>query len=550
VSAEGQFGRPIALMSGDPSPLPRLAFVDEPCPGEAGGCSLSGDRACAPLLVDSLAPLTALKDDSALEPSFSIECLEVRQARGLAAPTPSATDLEAAVTRFRFHDLALIRAPAAGADAWTWQAGDRDGTIEPGGVIGGNLLASFAIAFRTPIGGEPRVAIYGEFPGSDRDLADQGRAFMPVQFPGRLLGYDIHDVCDVGGEDCKTGGFNAQALRPNVALRRTRMVLDACMAPPPCNVRYLPQADPFAPGDCDQSIGPTSDTECADADDPVTGGTEATLLVATGVPDLVLFDDSAIRMFGDLDALPLCDAIVSETRACLVDRDGELAVSGWAPAAGLHRLRVRALALVPGLTSTRGEPPCERAQLRREGVRRQCIRFANAFEDEGDIVSTTPPYSGRDDSDDIEDPSNSSLAVLGEVAVVGDAPDPAAWIAATVLPASHPLPLSVRRDTSPEALQLDGLLGTVLLRDTLAILDYTDPNPGVRLSCLDPRSGNCLVAPDCERDAQPACCHGLPLNLLVDFIVKGQVDTCCTALSVGELAEIQELGHCLGHSAL
>jgi hypothetical protein len=555
IVAEGQFGRPFSLMSGDPSPLPRLAFVDEGCPGEAGGCTLAGERACAPLLIDSLAPLSALKDDGGDDgPRFSIECIEVRQARGLAAPTPSATDLEAAVTRFRFHDLPLVRAPAAGTDAWTWLAGDANGQIDPGGVLGGNLLESFAVALRTPRVGEGRIAIYGEFPGSDRDLADQGRAFIPVQFPGRLLGHDIQDVCDIGGEDCKTGGFDAQALRPTVALRRTRMVLDACMAPPPCTVTYAPHPDdPFEPGTCGQATGPGTLEACVRADDPARGGTQATLLVATGVPDLVVFDDSAERMFGPLDALPDCGAIGPDTRACRVDPPGEpaglLAVAGWPIAEPLVRLRVRAVALLPGLTSSRGEGPCERMRLRRIGLFNQCSRFVEAFDAEGDIVNTIPPYSGRDDSD-ADDPSDSALAVLGEAMVAADAPDPAGWIPTTVLPASHALTLSVRRDVVPEALQLDGLLGTVLLRDTLAILDYTDPNPGVRLSCLDPRSGDCLVAPDCSRDAQPACCHGLPLDLLVAFIVDGADETCCSALSAGELAEIQELGHCLGVAAL
>ena len=118
-----------------------------------------------------------------------------------------------------------------------------------------------------------------------------------------------------------------------------------------------------------------------------------------------------------------------------------------------------------------------------------------------------------------------------------------------MVPATHPLPVALRLDLSPEAAQLDGLIGTALLRDTIAVLDYTDPNPGVRLSCLDPRAGQCMVAPDCRRDAQPACCYGLPLDLLVDFILQAEDETCCAALSAAELDEIQAQGLLRRHAA-
>ena len=67
IQIDGQYGRPLPLGSGDGSPLPRLAFIDEDCPGElaAGGCEAAGERACQMLLVDSLAPLTTLRDPDA-----------------------------------------------------------------------------------------------------------------------------------------------------------------------------------------------------------------------------------------------------------------------------------------------------------------------------------------------------------------------------------------------------------------------------------------------------------------------------------------------------
>ena len=84
--------------------------------------------------------------------------------------------------------------------------------------------------------------------------------------------------------------------------------------------------------------------------------------------------------------------------------------------------------------------------------------------------------------------------------------------------------------------------------DTVTVLDYTDPNPGLRLQCLDPRSGDCLGAPNCSSNGQAACCYGLPLSLLFEQIVQGRDDTCCGALSAGELLEIQEDGFCRGEA--
>jgi hypothetical protein len=268
------------------------------------------------------------------------------------------------------------------------------------------------------------------------------------------------------------------------------------------------------------------------------------------VPGIVLFDDSAQRLFGDVDALPRCGEVAADDRACLDAVDGTLAFSGW-PIAGedapLPRLRVRSLGLVAGLTQTRDIGPCQRLQERRSALVSQCVRFGDAIESEGDVRNTTPPYSAA--PDDESDPANASIAVLGEVAIdsADGLPNTDRWIDVLVVPATHPMVGALRQDVVPEAIQPDGLVGTALFSDTLAVLDYTDPNPGVRLSCLDPRAGTCMVAPDCAKDGQAACCHGLPLTLLVDFILGALDETCCTALSASELEEIQaQAGLCLG----
>lgn len=576
IEAAGQIGRGINLATGDQSPLPRLAFVDEPCPGAAGGCDASGDRACELLLVDTLAPLTAVRDPEASGSSLVVDgCLEIRPAEGLGADDPDPADLEAAVSRFRFRHLPVVRAPDQ--DGWSWTAGNQSAVIEPGGVLGGNLLRNFAVAMRFPVRprpsadglpGEPEppsIALYTEFPGSEEILADQGRAFLPLQFPGRLLGRELTDRCEVDEGRCELDGFDLTTSTAEIPLAASRMVMDACVAIPPCSLRYVPSSgDPFGVGSCSLSAGPTftaDEAACVTATDPERGGHSASLVVATGVPGLVLFSDSAARMFGDLTELPACPEPLSpntevelDQEACLIGDDGVLHVAGW-PSAGedapLTRLRVRSLALVPGAARSRAEGPCDRAEERRQALDNQCDRYRRAARSsagEVDIRNAAPPYSGqRDDADaDQADPAATSLAVLGESALqdLSSGPRPLRWIPTIVMPADHPLAVSLRRDVAPDALQPDGLLGAGILRGTETVLDYTDLNPSLRISCLEPHDGRCHVLPDCRDDRSQACCHGLPRTLLDEYIRTLGDDTCCGALSADDLVELQQAGHC------
>lgn len=567
VVSEGQFGRPMTLASGsgDTLPLPRLAFINEGCPGSAGGCSSVGEDGCQFALIDSLATLTAIREPDSDGPRLSADdCLEVRPAAGLLDEPPSAQAQAEAVARFRFENLPIVRAPRS--DEWAWTAGNASQTIEPGGVLGGNLLRNFAVELRSPAGGPSSVTLYGEFPGSEEDLADQGRAFLPLQFPGRLLGRELPDRCDVGAGRCEIDGFDVSTSAAEIPLGASRMVMDACVALPPCTLNYAPDTsgDPFLAGRCGLRQGLGSSTLCADPTDPVVGGRPASLVVATGVAGMVLFSDSATRMFGDLSTLRACPTMISpntiiddpDLLACRIvddqgNDDGVLHVAGW-PAAGLDtplpRLRVRSVALVAGATRSRADGPCERAAQRLAAAERQCDRYTD--DGRADIRNASPPYSGQRDDDDgnnhTGDPSHASLAVLGESALTDEGPRVARWITTTVLPADHPLAQAVRRDVVPEALEPDGLLGTALLRDTDTVLDYTDLNPAVRTRCLDPYSGRCQVLPDCGTDRSRACCHGMPPALLDEFIRRLDDDACCGALSAPDLERLQRAGHCRG----
>ena len=157
MEGEGEFGRSIALASGDAVGLPRLAYLPEPCPGTPGGCSSvclgppaeCAPDACRPVLIDSGTAITLLAGD--LErPRPERTCFELRAADKLLAPDADAGVLAGAVARFRFDSTPIVRIPSdtAAADLdFGWRAGTNAASAQVGGVIGGNLLREFAVRF-------------------------------------------------------------------------------------------------------------------------------------------------------------------------------------------------------------------------------------------------------------------------------------------------------------------------------------------------------------------------------------------------------------------
>jgi len=560
IEIEGEFGRSIALASGDASPLPRLLLIPDSCAGlgAPGGCtaictgppSACAVDACLPLVIDSLSPVTALavRDDAI---SSELGCLEVRAAGGALASEPGSPALEATVTRFRFSGLPLARVPDA-AGPWDWQVGDERASAHVGAILGGNLLRTMAVRLTDTPGGAT-VAFYRQYPGSEPALADQGRAFLPIQFPGQLLGKEITDACLAGEDGCDFLGLRFDTDRVRSALQPTQIVLDACLAPPPGVVlftaaprRCIVSAGPGTPlSDYISPLGRRRQPSCRASVTPAaelatSGGYAATLVVATGIPGMVLFEDSARRFFGELDALPACapggviGAGGALGSACIDSKGGTLYPPGW-PAAGLDapllRLRVRSLGLVPGLTNAIGPGPCQRLELRIAALKAQCEGLLREF----------APYPQEETQCALAAAENAAL--LGEIYLRKGAlgADPTAWIPTLILPETHPLAMAVRRDVTPEALQPDGLLGTTLLRGTDLILDYTDDNPGVRLACVDPSDPSCTALPSCARGSgavTPSCCFGLPQNLLVEAVANFGLYGCCPALSEGARREL------------
>ena len=582
VEAEGEFGRAIALGSGDASPLPRLAYLPEPCPGSAGGCtsvclgppSECAAGACMPVLIDSGTAITMLADDTAT-PSIERGCFELRSADQVLVDGAAPEALAGALSRFRFDSTPLIRLPrdpAAQDQTWGWAAGPTTAPANIGGIIGGNVLREFAVRFAHRVeteGTRFEISFYREFPGSEAVLADQGRAAIPLQFPGLLLGKDITDVCLVGGDSCD---FMTTFDRERVAsaLRPTRMVLDACVGAPPATVEWDPDRKrcrlspgPDAPaGSYHSATGAAGsraeeDRDCTVEPPPLDTtdldrGRDASLVVATGVADLILFEDSARRLLNDLK-LPGCKPDIGDiggadltAPACLDGQVTSLELPGW-PAAGsaeqpLTRVRVRSVALVPGLATSTGPSACQRLETRHRALKAQCDSAAAG---DGPRIGTDNPCAAA---------VQETTAVLGEAFVLEGlkgvpGPNPTRWIPTVILPADHPMVEALRRDVAPEALQPDGMIGTALFNNSEVVLDYTDGTPGVRVSCFDPDAGTCMALPQCipgtaaadqASDTTAACCYGLPEDLLISLIRDSGEYVCCAALSSATAAELNQ----------
>ncbi len=576
VEAEGEFGRPIALGSGDASPLPRLAFLPEPCPGTPGGCSevclgppaQCDPGACMPILIDSATAITMLADDTDVAyPERT--CFELRSAAQILDPQAEATVLGDALSRFRFNNTPVVRLPrdpAALAQPFGWRTGTAGAPAYVGGVLGGNVLRELAIHFahrQGEDGSQFDVTFYREFPGSEAVLADQGRAAIPLQFPGLLLGKDITDVCQAGGENCDyLTTFDRERVAS--ALRPSRMVLDACVAAPPATVEWVADrnrcrlaAGPASPAGSYHSATGVSgtiaeeDRGCVVVPAPLDTtdldrGREASLVVATGVAGLILFEDSARRLLNELK-LPLCDGSggLGSTEltapACIDGYIGTLEFPGWPPAGSaekpLLQVRVRSVGLVPGLASSTGPSACERLELRHKALKAQCDSAA----------AGKSPRLRSDNS--CADAARETAAVLGEAFVLDNTsgrpgPNPSRWITTVIVPDAHPMVTAMRRDTNPEALQPDGLIGTALFSNSEVVLDYTDGTPGVRISCSEPGGGTCVALPQCSASESSApittaaCCFGLPENLLISLITDNGEYACCAALAPATRAEL------------
>jgi hypothetical protein len=544
VVGEGQFGRPTALASNPLRPLPRTVWrPGEACPGPVGGCEsfCAGppescpDNACLPMLIDSGTPLSIIPSSDGTI-SFGRDCIELRAGEGLLAAPDDPDLLADATASFRLIGAPMVHAPGDEVDGWQWQAGDDLEPVAIGGVIGGNVLRDFAVSLRHLEGEPPSVSFYSQFPGSEEVLGDQGRAYLRLQHPGRLLGRLLNDRCEIGpGLDCRLSEFNLSQENRSLLFEATRALVDACVSPPPCTVEWDGE-------DCSLALHGSPSDDC-----PHDNGKSATLLVATGVPGLVLFDDSAEKLLGPVAQLPACADLPgdSDAPACVEAALGQLTLPGWPTLEGLVRVRVRSMAIVEGLGQASGATPCQRLRSRLRGLVRQCEGFA---------VEGLPVRPGAETGSTV----SSSAFIVGEVERNQSAGKSDAWLETLIVPATAAPVIALRREIVPVGAQPDGMVGGALLHDTETVLDFTESvsGAGVRVRCLDPGT-NCMAIPSCEPDidtvdfedadaGRTSCCYGLPANLIAQVVLEGEdkeaprvEDACCPALSRAAITDLQ-----------
>jgi hypothetical protein len=460
-------------------------------------------------------------------------CLEVRTGTGLGVKSAELADPELlgrAVTQLRFASV-----PAIGLfdSAAPFLRVDHE-ALPIAGVLGGALLTNFAVEFHDESGELPAsVSFHREYPGSERLLAGQGRAFVRIQYPGRLLGRESTDRCEIEGE---IGCEDENALiQGGLWADPVAMVVDACLSPPPCTVTYderLPSEDRCSLHKGRNPLSPLCDSGTK-------GEKNLSLLIGTGVPGLILFSDSAEEIFGDTNDLPECDSTAGLGEAPLACRrrgTSTLPVPGWGTVQVTKRLRVRSIGLVAGLRAAIGDSPCHRLDLRLAGLERQCEQLDQKGRPERPAAASIQEEVERNYAD--------GSVWLGEALLpeIVDENRAGAWIDTSIVDRETLWATSLRRLAGSDAVQPDGVLGSALLSGTNTILDTTesDERPGLRIRCLENGGTSCLALPACGGDSaaeRASCCYGLPQELLMSVIARdatngsSPAEPCCAALS-------------------
>lgn len=563
---EGQPGVYFEVAADAVREVPRAAIRLGECYGDPGGCATyctqdpitcaaTAPDACQLAIFDSAAPFAMFAGEAAGGDDDAVRtCFELRSSPGLTN-APAGPDPDA-VARVRLLDAPAMRVSRDSGEAWSWELGDdRSPTQHSPVVLGGSLLADFAVSFKDPVDGPSgavQVALAPDYVGSEGSLADTGSVYLRLQYPSVLAGGQLDDQCQVGSSDCDLGEIEWSTGQWRSLLQPHRLIVDACVAAPPCAVAFDRALGPLS-ADPQCHLAPRRDdpSSCADATDPERGGRRATMVVASAMPGAALIEDSAVQILGDLSDLPECGSLptpVPDTvRACTESTAGSLSSPGWPRLDDLAVLRVRSVALVSGNEGAQGPGACERLERRLQGLQRQCERTAES----------RAPWKPTDTP---EDETDEGAIVVGEVQwTTGDGPDPSAWIRTIILPSASALVNFTRRDTGTDAAQIDGFIGSALLRHSELVLDYTEEErpPGVRFRCLDPGDGRCLSIPGCRgseggrgEPGTASCCHGLPQSLLSDIILPSDSsfppppraeDTCCVALAPGVRDQLEAI---------
>lgn len=408
-------------------------------PVQPGGDKLGGllalvetDAGLRPLLVDTAFPYSSLaRGDCPSTPGWTYT------GRMAVHDGSNQTD-GAAPLRADFRDVGLF-------DICPGPTGDR-GT-QPFGVLGGPLLANFAVDFKFPrSASDPSnptspasMTLWPGFPGSDDQLAQNGQVALRFEPRGSFA------IAQGNGE-------------ASLALPNSRVVLSACAAP-----RVAAATDPV-------------ETCLRGESDVRTSGENMLLAIGTGEGPLILAQSAWERLAARLGLAP--DA----------GSPGELFTPFFSPPAdnlpAARFVSLPRLALFQGTTDSSWMGPCsELARARRiewvlaNQANGSCFQPCDVS---GDKPHATRPY----------------LELAGP-------------LVAAIVPDTSDLIRSLNADVSAKP-HIDGIVGAATLAGTRLRIDYrATPQGRAIANCLPGETRNtCFAAPSCpglEQNKKHTC---------------------------------------------
>jgi hypothetical protein len=392
----------------------------------------AGPGAGFPMVVATGSALTLL----AAAPTTDLEAFhggfDLFDASGATTPIP---------LRARFRGLELLGLPL-------YPLGD--GSITPGGILGGNLLVQYSVDFR-----------FTEACGPSMTPTCASMTFWPHQGADNGLlgaaGYAVVRFTPFGG-----GELNAQSTPDFVGLRGPLVV-------PPTRVvlRTCANADPFDPAGPPQACC----TRAAASSPTIATGVDMSLLIETGVGPLVLSQSAWNRLWAASTGL------VAPT-----EMPGSLLVATWPTPMDAAWTTIPRFALIDLQIGSADDPGAcvELARSRRiEWVSYQNVMLNN-------------PVCVQPCDTDPREPSKAQTSAA-YVELSGQIP-------VAVIADDEPFLQTLRADVRPEGPDLDGLVGAAALGRSRLEIDYRAQSPRAIFSCEpDDMRATCWAAASCPR---------------------------------------------------
>jgi hypothetical protein len=422
-----------------------------------------------PMLVDTGCPITVRAGDvpgtlSTFTGGFDLYGAEVCPTPPPPAPSPP--------LRASFRGLGLIRLPLQPAG---------DGTVVPGGILGGNVLRGYSVAMRfgaacTVAGAPARCAsmrFWSHLGADEGFLEDAGYAVYRFSLYG-------------GGEVTAQGSPDFVGITGPLVLPPTRVVLRTCAAA--------------------AAFTPTDDIPCCRAGDDLklATGVNLALLLATGVGPVVLTDTAFARLDAETTR-QICLAAGGPASPPPLPAPGppspSLHVATWPTPIVARWATIPRLAFVDLEAGPAADPGA-------------CVELGRARRTEQVSYRTvTDPATGACRQPCDADPRQPDLAQSSSAYLeLGGGQLPVAIVAD-----NEPFLEALRLDVRPEGPELDGLVGAGTLGRSRVEIDYLS-GPRALFSCEPeaPRD-ECWAAPRCPRlpDATSVhYCFDLPAHRL------------------------------------